>query len=516
MRVLRLPCAAVLVVFTAAVPAKDYVLTIGGGYAPDGNQVSLEKNVLFFERVLEAVKPEGVEHTILFADGDDPRRDVVYLDPDAEVPRVDDLLARVFKETDHFDELYRNHAIPNVSGAATRDNVRDWFRETAGKLASGDRVLVYVTAHGGRGENKDKPRNTRLHLWDGEDLTVEELTTELDRIPAEVPTVVVMVQCFSGGFADFVFDGADEKKGPTRHDRCGFFATTYTRVAAGCTPDIDEEDYREYSSAFWAAVLGQTRTGGPVEKADYDCDSTISFAEAHAYVLITSDTIDVPLKTSDAFLRAYAGENAKRPPVVASREGSGAKTVTALRPAEPLTADSPVEALVAAADPVEKAVITGLSERLGLTRPDRAAEARDEAKRIENERRNLSRRSSRLGKRVEECRAEIETEVLAEWPELAGPWNPAGRKIVADQPDAIVELIESHPRYAEWDRLTDETADIEDRRLDLERRWAKCQRLIRTLESVALAHKLTTAGDPELASRYERLRASEAKPFEDH
>jgi len=32
------------------VSAKDYLLTIGGGYEPAGNQASIEANVLFFQR----------------------------------------------------------------------------------------------------------------------------------------------------------------------------------------------------------------------------------------------------------------------------------------------------------------------------------------------------------------------------------------------------------------------------------------------------------------------------------
>ena len=31
--------------------ARDHVLTIGGGYSPSGNQVSLERNVIFFEKL---------------------------------------------------------------------------------------------------------------------------------------------------------------------------------------------------------------------------------------------------------------------------------------------------------------------------------------------------------------------------------------------------------------------------------------------------------------------------------
>ena len=65
---------------------------------------------------------------------------------------------------------------------------------------------------------------------------MKDFATMLDRIDESVPVVVVMVQCYSGGFADIAFEGGDRKKGATDRNRCGFFATVHTRPAAGCTP----------------------------------------------------------------------------------------------------------------------------------------------------------------------------------------------------------------------------------------------------------------------------------------
>jgi len=517
---MRLPaplCAAALLTLASVAPAKDYILTVGGGYSPSGNQVSLEKNVLFFSRVLEQAGPEGAEQTILFADGDDPRRDLQYHDPEAPLPRAWDLLARIFEETDHLDERYRDHDIPNLSGASTPGNLRAWFESVAPRLTADDRVLIYVTAHGGSSEDKKRPRNTTLYFWDKETVDVAEFAGLLDKLPAEVPVVAVMVQCHSGGFADLIFNRGDESRGVAPHDRCGFFATVPSRSAAGCTPDIDEADYREYSSEFWAAILGRTRTGESAGQADYDGDGRVTFAEAHAYVLVHSDTIDIPVKTTDVFLRAYSSENPKSPPTLAAKDGAeedadsdGEKTATALRPVAPLTADSPVESLLAAADQSDRVVIEGLSQRLGFSRPDRAEEARDESKRVESERRRLRGQVNRINGRARGARGDIESDLLAEYPELAGPCNAAGRAILDSQPEAVVSLIESHSRFEEWERLETESADLEAQRLDLERRWAKCQRLLRTLETVALAHNLPLAADSDLLSRYTRLRTAES------
>ncbi len=84
---MRLPLQTALLAaaLTAPLQADEFVLTIGGGYSPSGNQISLEKNVLFFSRVLDEKLPESFRHTVLFADGDDQRRDVQYLDVETPI-----------------------------------------------------------------------------------------------------------------------------------------------------------------------------------------------------------------------------------------------------------------------------------------------------------------------------------------------------------------------------------------------------------------------------------------------
>ena len=529
MRSPLLVLATAIAIGPSTAAARDYILTIGGGYSPSGNQVSLEKNVLFFGRVIESSLAEGYEHTIFFADGDDSRRDVQFIDSESPAPRIYALLARLFDETDHLFERYRDHAVENVAGSASVANVRNWFETVGRSLTADDRLILYVTAHGGRSNDRERPRNTILHLWNDEDVTVEEFAAELDKVSPEVPVVLVMVQCYSGGFADLLFDDADPGAGVAQHNRCGFFATTHKRVAAGCTPDIEDADYREYSSAFWAAILGETRTGEAVEMPDYDKDGQVSFAEAHAYVLIHSDTIDIPVTMSDAFLRAYSSEperdanlavreaERRRPPAEEDRERpsqqKSPQTVTALRPVEPLRSDSPIESLLAAAEPPARAAIDGLSERLSLKRSDRAAETRELAEKVEGERRRLRGRIGRLSRSESRARSEIETDVLDQWPELAGIWNAEGRRVVAEESHEVLGMIESHPRFKDWRRLESERIELEEQRDDLERDWVKCQRLLGLLETTALGHNLPLTADVELLSRYEQLRAAENASF---
>ena len=45
---------------------------------------------------------------------------------------------------------YRNNEVPDVRGASTRENIQKWFAGVGQTLKSGDRLILYVTAHGER------------------------------------------------------------------------------------------------------------------------------------------------------------------------------------------------------------------------------------------------------------------------------------------------------------------------------------------------------------------------------
>ena len=504
--------AAVLVLHflcvVTQVRSADYFLTVGGGYAPTGNQISLEKNVHFFQHLLEARYPASqVQHDIFFSDGDDPGRDLQYVDADARLPRVNLLLATIFRKTNYLNHRYRSHQVPGVTGATTRSNLADWFVEEGAQLKAGDRLLVYVTAHGGKSKDKKRPENTQLFLLNNQPILMTELTKHLDKISAEVPVVVVMVQCYSGGFANVIFKDGDSSKGLAQPNRCGFYATVQTRPAAGCTPDINEENYHEYSSYFWAAILGATRTGQAVSSCDYNEDGVVSFSEAHAYALLTSSTIDISVKTSDAFLRAYS--EYPKP----GSKGSRRKRRRDERPPQPLVRlwhpDSAFADLIDLARAEERVVLEGLSGQLELFESRRARQARMVAARLAKENKaRLSDRNKMRGQ-YDKLAAGIRREVINRWPELANPWHPSAATIIQKEADAIVECVESHAGYKRFSQLRRRLNRLSQEQLKRDRKWAKCQRLIRTLENVALAANLPHVASAGRQKEYARLLGAE-------
>lgn len=158
-----------------------------------------------------------------------------------------------------------------------------------------------------------------------------------------------------------MYDDGDSENGLSDHNRCGFFATVHDRPAAGCTPDIDEATYVEYSTYFWEAIAGRTRLGEPIKRPDYDGNGKVSFRKAHAYTLLTSDTIDLPITTSGELLAVESGfRDADHPDL--------------------LPRDMPYTQYIELATPSELAVLEGLSAQLELQGEDRLLRAERESK----------------------------------------------------------------------------------------------------------------------------------------
>ncbi len=466
--------------------AADYFLTIGGGYSPAGNQVSLEKNVRYFQRVLEQFYPKGVDHTILFADGDDPGRDLQFRPRETGMTEAREAIAHIFGQTRHLYDHYRDHELEGVRGPSAKSELESWVGRMKDKLQPGDRVVIYVTAHGGRAPNRKTPYNTRLYLWNNQSITMRDFTAQLDRLPESVPVAVVMVQCYSGGFSHVIYQGGDASKGVAPHLRCGFFATVHTRGAAGCTPEINEENYHEYSTYFWAAVSGTTRTGKPVSGADLDGDGRVSFSEAHAYALSQSTTIDISVKTSDVLLRRYSL--------------LGAPGDATLFSVETLW-----EELSAGASAEERAVAESLSRQLGLKGSDRGRSAQALAKKLEKEKADLGKKVGRLVREQRSLAGALKKKLLQHWPELGNPWHPQVAVILDDDSKAVMKVLKEDSRYGKYLKALKKFRALSEQRSALEKRWVKCQRLIRSLENMALEHNLPIVATTEEQQQVARL-----------
>jgi hypothetical protein len=262
-------------------PTKLHVLLINGGGRPAEN---FRSHVLHLQELLALLGKAGIRQDrigVLASDGDHPQADVATRGQD---PRGFWLLEGSGLEALLEEPIdYESTDLPGFELLpATRASLRAWFSRARTRLRPGDTLLLYVTDHG-----KDDPRDPRknhITLWGPrESLNVRQLAAELERLPAGVRVVTLMSQCFSGGFAHLL-DVRAQRQLPSGA-ACGYFASTEDRPAFGCYPEASRLDRSGHSFAMFDALA-----------------ATGSLHGAHAETLVTDQTPDVPLRTSDAFL----------------------------------------------------------------------------------------------------------------------------------------------------------------------------------------------------------------------
>ena len=173
--------------------AGDYFLILSGGYAPQGNQASLEANVLFFQQVLVERQLSESPHRIYFADGFDAKHDLQVLrKKQVDSSPVLQQLASIFR-LDRDELVYRNHQVSKISGGIRAAEIQDGLDSLSRLLRSGDRLFVYVTAHGGSAR-KGELQDTSITCWGNKPLAMSDFSGWLDELPAGVTVVSVMSQ----------------------------------------------------------------------------------------------------------------------------------------------------------------------------------------------------------------------------------------------------------------------------------------------------------------------------------
>ena len=324
---------------------------------------------------------------------------------------------------------YRNNDLQadDMSSLGALDKWINERKKHGGKQTN----LIYFTGHGGKADKKT-PHNTTAYLWNNARLKVADFVKKLDQLPKDQPCIFVMVQCYSGGYANVIFKGGDPKKGLSEYPRAGFFATVKDRVAAGCTPDIREKNYKEYSTRFWEGLCGESRVAKKIKKPDFDKDGKTSLAEAHAYVIIKSETIDIPIKTSDVLLRRFSSltppkDSNKTSLIRASNSSSlltgqnnPSETEGATSTSDDLfhSVSDEFKDLIKGASRESKAVVNGLSRRLKVDQPNRHAETKKLIDSLKKKRASIASEKKKHDEERLKIKRNLSARLRNKWPEL--------------------------------------------------------------------------------------------------
>lgn len=470
------------------------VLIVGGGPDLANNQVAIESNVRYVTKLL----PPDARRTTLFADGDSAHATVLYDDDTSHETAGERVLRLVSPYA--ADETGGRYRRPNLGarpeGASRLNDISRAFGQIAQEEstnATPRRVLLYFTGHGSPGRGSFD--NNVYDLWDeghdggGRDaaLSVRELGRQIARLPNDTPVTLVMVQCYSGAFGNLLFENGDPRADLVKRDLCGFYATVPNRVAAGCTSALNESEYRDFTSFFFAAAAGRDRVGRAVTGADYRQDGRIGGDEAFCYALIHDDSIDVPVCTSDVFLRRYV-------------PGEDRDLFQISYPTARAWASAP-----------QKAALDALSERLRLGGSNRLASAFAQFRSIGDRpvRANAARRNALA--HFQALQNDGRSRLLRQFPDL----KLSNASLRRDARQSAIAQLTRESAQGQWKDLLEADDAVDQAEQSAERQEVAESltiRYVRLAKSVILAHRLRESSEAGLKARYARLIEAESRP----
>ena len=466
------------------------VLIVGGGPDAEDNQVAIESNVGY----VLSLYSRAAHARVLFADGRKSSRTVLCERPYTPATPADaamDLLLDDNKELPT-GSYYRSSQLPQIDGPSSRRAVASSFSEIA-RRHSGNPILLYFTGHGSEGEDDSYADNEYL-LWN-EDMKVPGLARQIARLPVNVPIALVMSQCYAGAFADTIFHNARHGAPIIPQNLGGFFGTTEDRTAAGCTPDVDQADYEDFTTYFMAALSGRDRLGGKVTGADFNHDGEVGMDEAFCYALIHDPTVDVPVCTSDAFLRDRVHVNDDelfRIPLSTLRSWA--------TPAQQAALDALATSPMVSGPAGRLADLSALHHQV---MDDQDSPVQKATERYDAENKSLKQHLAAIRKRL-----------FARWPALRGP---SRRGYPAAKAAALADLGGPHASDTQIVATAAAHADDASRQLDsAESQEAYQLRLLRLAKTIALSHQVLTSGPPRVRADLERILRAERRPLFPH
>lgn len=466
--------------FLCASPAmaREQVWLIGGGPSLESSEAQIERNVLWAKRVIQGL-PGDHELQIRFNDGDDPRPDVVEWRP---VPdRADTLqpLARLYDSYRWNGERFRNHDIPEAGGTTRKEELLPALGHARDTLKADDGLWLLFNGHG---QPAKDPLDHSLLLWGDTQAKVRDLLPVLSRGPATAPTRFLFTQCYAGAFNRLVYRDADPREGLADYGRCGFTAVPAELPAEGCSPGLEAEDYRDYSTFFFAALLGETRTGDPLAfDPDRDGDGSVSPYEAHLYSLRAARSTDMPISTSEDYLLRWAPWYARWWPWVAPEP-----TVYGMLARE-------------------------LAEDLGLRDPGNELPGRRNQLRRQIER--VQEEQGRRRHQIEALRTPLLRELEARWPAAAAPYTLLFRQFLDRDLEEAQAFLMGHDLYSALAQAQDGYWALVDAERELERGLTQLKRLehLQYLDRVLRLFQASASGREQ--AEYRRLLHCEQMPF---
>jgi len=466
----------------------DQAIIIGGGYNLQGSQGQIELNVRW---VQDIIKQTNMPVTTFFTDGDAPAPDVHYYhvaSEDLTPGAIDDQarqlepVARLFNNHIQNQQRFRNHEVEDVLGSTRADNLSTSLIDIFSAAPNDPNLIVY-NGHGK--QSKTSVDQVTLELWDNTQLTAEELHGILDN--SNAPTRFVFTQCYSGGFHRLAYKDPGSGLELASQTRCGFTAESAYRLAEGCSASIESDDYRDYTTFFFAALNGYDRAGEilPVD-TDTDKNGEVGLREAHLYTLENAYSTDLSRSTSEDYLTTWQPWYLQW---IADTSGLPSNEYAKL--------------------------FRSVATKYGIELTDHPSKKIRSMIKADNQ--NLATFSTRRLELREELRQIQHSMVNAaadSWPALSGPYTAAFQSLAASgEMLSVAQWIAEQPDYQRIIALQNEDAQLSEDMLDAERHLTQMQKLMHFRKLSRLKHQLYQYGSQSDISGYETLVECESQPL---
>ena len=282
--------------------AETKVWLIGGGNLLENSQGQIEENVRWLQQLF---RERGIETHTYYTYGKGTADDVIYFAPESERDPLREPILRVYGNGLAYAKKTKPNSLLDVKGSTEKNQLIESLQQDFARVQAGDEVLLLYNGHGDT-DPQDRLNNS-LKLWGDTRLNIEELDSLLDKINPQATVRFVLTQCFSGSFASLIYDNPRSKQLASQA-RCGYLAESDRREAEGCDLGINQAEFRDYTTYFFAALSGKTRLGEtiPLSETDLNGDGKVSYREAHLYTLKIADSSDLSRSSSEMLIEKAA------------------------------------------------------------------------------------------------------------------------------------------------------------------------------------------------------------------
>ena len=466
----------------ATAAAAEHVWVIGGGPDPHGSQAQIETNVNWVINVLRQSSTRQLH--VYYTDGNGPGKDVKLWTKPKYTKETLHPLARVFDQDGPNGETYYDHKIPNVSGTTESGPLQQRLKQEFSALKPGDKALLVYNGHGLQ-DVHDAAGNT-LRLWKDTSLSARELEQLLGNIDPRVPVRFVFTQCYSGGFARLIRPAAKDVKQLNGSNRCGFLAESEARESEGCSASINVGDYRDYTTFFFAALQGKTRSGERLSiNPDIDQDGKVSPYEAHLYALGEAHNADLPRSTSEVYLERWQ-------PWYLRWFDTGA---------EPENLYGRMAGTVARRYQLPESG-RALARALGERRTSMTGRMA-----------SLEAEEGRLRDEVKEIQKSVKKDLNLRWPELRYPYTQNYAKLLQRDITKVQDFILAHPRYNDLATHQERILSIREEMFLMERDITQIDKIRRLRQLARLLNQFERHASKQARAEYDRLMVCEQLPL---